>query len=165
MSTTVAIAPVRKTIAVKAPIAHAFDVFTAGLTSWWPPGHGIGPRPIEKVELEPRLGGRWLETAADGTETVVATIIAWDRPRRFVLLWQVNARWQPDATMRSEVELRFTAEDAATTMVSLVHHKLETLGPEDGASMRTDVARGWPIRLERFAAAAEGRDLPPPPPC
>jgi hypothetical protein len=32
MTTTNAIAPVRKSIRVKAPMAHAFEVFTAGLT-------------------------------------------------------------------------------------------------------------------------------------
>jgi hypothetical protein len=28
------IAPVRKTVRVQAPIAHAFEVFTSGLTRW-----------------------------------------------------------------------------------------------------------------------------------
>src|ERR1700724_1466187 len=36
MTTTNAIAPVRKSIRVKAPMAHAFEVFTAGLNGWWP---------------------------------------------------------------------------------------------------------------------------------
>ena len=35
MNETAAIAPVRKTVRVKAPIAHAFEVFTSGLTRWW----------------------------------------------------------------------------------------------------------------------------------
>ena len=36
MSERVAIAPVRKSVHVRAPIAHAFEVFTSGLTRWWP---------------------------------------------------------------------------------------------------------------------------------
>jgi hypothetical protein len=36
MNERVVIAPVRKTVRVKAPIAHAFEVFTSGLTRWWP---------------------------------------------------------------------------------------------------------------------------------
>ena len=84
MTTTIEIAPVRKTIRVKAPIARAFDVFTAGLTRWWPLNHGIGKKPIEKVLMEPRLGGRWLEFAEDGTQTVVATITHWQPPHRLV---------------------------------------------------------------------------------
>ena len=159
-SSTGAIAPVRKSIRVQAPIAHAFDVFTAGLTRWWPPNHGISKKPIAKVLMEPRLGGRWLEISEDGTETTVATIIAWDRPHRLVLQWQVNAQWQPDQAMKSEVEVRFTEDGADATTVDLLHHKFETLGAEGGASMRHDVDRGWPGLLDRFAAEAEGRALP-----
>ena len=156
MGPTTLIAPVRKTIRVKAPVAHAFDVFTAGLTRWWPHDHGVGKQPVANVLMEPKLGGRWLEIAEDGTETVVATIIGWERPHRVVLLWQVNARWKPDAAMKSEVEVRFVADGADATSVELLHHKFETMGPDDGASMRKDVDGGWPGLLERFAAEAEG---------
>ena len=155
MSTTIDIAPVRKSIRVKAPPAHAFDVFTAGLTRWWPHNHGVGKKPIAKVLMEPRLGGRWLEISGDGTQTVVATIAAWEPPHRLVLIWQVNAQWQPDAAMRSEVEVRFTADGADATQVDLLHHKFETMGIEAGASMRKDVDGGWPGMLGHFAAEAE----------
>ena len=74
MNAPLIIAPVRKTVRVKAPIAHAFEVFTNGLTRWWPHDHGVGKKPIQKVLMEPRLGGRWLEISEDGTETTVATI-------------------------------------------------------------------------------------------
>ena len=36
MNEMAVIAPVRKTVSVKAPIEHAFEVFTSGLTRWWP---------------------------------------------------------------------------------------------------------------------------------
>src|SRR5215831_12692448 len=52
MSERVAIAPVRKTVHVKAPIDHAFAVFTSGLTRWWPHDHGVGRKPIAKVMME-----------------------------------------------------------------------------------------------------------------
>ena len=155
MNATLMIAPVRKTIRVKAPIARAFAVFTEGLTRWWPHTHGVGKKPIVKVELEPKLGGRWLETAEDGTQTTVATIVAWEPPQRFVMLWQVNAKWQPDATMRSEVDVRFSGDGPDATLVELVHHKFETMGAEAGASLRRDVDGGWPGLLARFAAEAE----------
>ncbi|MBV9560878.1 MAG: SRPBCC family protein [Bradyrhizobium sp.] len=155
MSELAAIAPVHKTVHVRAPIAHAFEVFTSGLTRWWPTTHGVGRKPIQKVLMEPRLGGRWLEIAQDGTETPVATIILWEPPHRFVMLWQINARWQPDAAMRSEVDVRFTADGADATHVELVHHKFETMGAEAGASMRKDVDGGWPGLLGHFVEEAE----------
>jgi uncharacterized protein YndB with AHSA1/START domain len=155
MNETSVIAPVRKTISVKAPVAHAFEVFTSGLTRWWPFNYGVGKKPIQKVLMEPRLGGRWLEIAEDGTETPVATITHWQPPHRLVMLWQVNAQWKPDPSMRSEVDVRFIAEGTETTRVELLHHKFETMGAEAGASMRKDVDGGWPGLIERFAQEAE----------
>jgi uncharacterized protein YndB with AHSA1/START domain len=155
MNETVALAAVRKTVRVKAPIERAFEVFTSGLTRWWPTDHGVGKKPIRKVLMEPRLGGRWLEIAEDGTETPVATITLWEPPHRLVMTWQVNAQWKPDITMRSEVDIRFTADGDDATVVDLVHHKFETMGAEAGASMRKDVDGGWPGLLERFVREAE----------
>jgi len=154
---TIMIAPVRKTIRVKAPLKHAFEVFTSGLTRWWPHDHSVGKQPIAKVLMEPRLGGRWLEISKDGTETPVATITHWEPPHRLVLLWQINAKWKPDVTMKSEVDVRFTADGPNATHVELVHHKFETMGAEAGASMRNDVDGGWPGLIERFAKQAEQR--------
>lgn len=150
-----AIAPVRKTVRVKAPVAHAFEVFTSGLTRWWPHDFGVGKRPIEKVLMEPRLGGRWLEISEDGTQTSVATITLWEPPHRLVMVWQINAQWKPDMAMKSEVDVRFTAAGPDATEVELVHHKFETMGVEAGASLRNDVDRGWPGLIERFAQEAE----------
>ena len=152
---TFVIAPVRKTVHVKVPIAHAFEVFTSRLTRWWPHDHGVGKKPIQKVMMEPRLGGRWLEISQDGTETPVATITLWEPPHHFVMLWQVNAKWQPDVTMISEVDVRFTADGPDATDVELVHHKFETMGAEAGASMRKDVDGGWPGLIARFVTEAE----------
>ena len=157
MNETAMIAPVRKSIRVKAPVAHAFDVFTNGLSRWWPLDHGVGKQPIQKVLIEPRLGGRWLEISADGTETAVATIVHWEPPHRLVMLWQINAQWKPDATMKSEVDIRFIPDGPDAARVELVHHKFETTGAEAGASMRRDVDGGWRSLLERYAKLAEKR--------
>ncbi|WP_315704995.1 MULTISPECIES: SRPBCC family protein [unclassified Bradyrhizobium] len=155
MSDVAAIAPVHKQVLVRVPIGHAFEVFTSGLTRWWPHTHGVGKQPIRAVLMEPRLGGRWLEVGEDGTETPVATIILWEPPHRVVMLWQISAQWKPDATMRSEVDVRFIAEGTELTRVELTHHKFETMGPEAGASMRKDVDGGWPGLMRRFVEEAE----------
>ena len=56
--------------------------------------------------------------------------------------------------MKSEVDVRFTA-DGDGTLVELLHHKFETMGAEAGASMRKDVDGGWPGLIERFVQEAE----------
>ena len=156
--TAIQIEPVRKSIRVRAPLEVSFDVFTNGLARWWPKDHGIAKKPIETMVLEPRLGGRWIEISSDGTRTPVATIIRWEPPRRFTLIWQINSQWLPDETMRSEVDIRFAADGPDTTVVDLLHHKFETMGPEAGVKMHDAVARGWPGLMERFAREAESND-------
>ena len=41
MNAPIIIAPVRKSVRVKAPVARAFDVFTSGLSRWWPLDPGV----------------------------------------------------------------------------------------------------------------------------
>ena len=57
--------------------------------------------------------------------------------------------------MRSEVDVRFTADGPEATKVELLHHRFETMGAEAGASMRKDVDGGWPGLLERFVREVE----------
>ena len=88
MSTrTITIAPVRKSIRVKASQAHAFEVFTSGLDRWWPRTHSIGSAPVKSAVMEARLGGRWYQLCEDGSEATVGKILAWEPPHRFVVSW------------------------------------------------------------------------------
>jgi uncharacterized protein YndB with AHSA1/START domain len=152
---TLKIAPVRKSIRVKASPARAFEVFTAGLERWWPLDHGIGPAPRKAAVMEAHLGGHWYELAENGARTDVAKIIVWEPPRRFVMSWDINSQWKPDTTVSSEVEVRFVADGADATRVELEHRKFELMGAEGGEKMRKDVEGGWPSLLERFKAEAE----------
>jgi hypothetical protein len=152
------IAPVRKSVRVKASQAHAFEVFTAGIGKWWPierarASHG----PIVATTMEPRVGGRWFETGVDGRETTVGHLLVWDPPRRFVVTWEVNCRFEADAAMASEVEVTFTADGPDATIVELQHGKFEKM-PEGGHMTRDRVNEGWPGMLELFKAAVEGED-------
>ncbi len=155
MNKTVTIAPVRKSVRVKASQTHAFEVFTAGLDRWWPRRASIGAAPMKAMMIEPRLGGRWYEVGEDGSQAAVGRILLWDPPNRFVVSWDINSKWKPDTTVGSEVEVRFTVEGPEATLVELEHRKFEQLGAEAGDSMRKDVDGGWPGILESFRAAAE----------
>ena len=153
--TTVKIAPVRKSIDVKASQARAFEVFTSGLGRWWPRDHGIGKKPMKSAVMETKLGGCWFELAEDGTQTNVGRIIVWEPPSRFVMTWDINSEWKPDAVINSEVEVRFVSDGADATRVELEHRKFERMGPQAGEKMRKSVDGGWPGMLERFKAEAE----------
>ena len=155
MTQTLTIAPVRKTLLVNASAAHAFKVFTSGIGKWWPRDHGIGKLPMKTAVMETRLGGRWYELGEDGAQTNVGKIIVWEPPARFVMTWDINSQWKPDATVSSEVEVRFIAEGANATRVELEHRKFEQMGAEGGEKMRKGVDGGWPKMLERFKTQAE----------
>ena len=155
MTSTITIAPVRKSIRVNANQAHAFDVFTAGLGRWWPRTHSIGKAPLKMSVLEPRLGGRWYELSEDGSQANVGKILVWEPPQRFVVSWDLNSQWKPDTTVSSEVEVKFIADGPHATLVELEHRKFEQMGEEAGASMRKDVDGGWPGMLEHFKREAE----------
>jgi uncharacterized protein YndB with AHSA1/START domain len=152
---TASIAPVRKSIRVRASQAHAFEVFTEGLDRWWPRKASIGTAPMKAVAIEPRLGGRWYETGVDGSRCDVGKVLVWDPPSRFVVSWDLNSHWQPDPSVGSEVEVRFTAEGPGMTVVELEHRRFERMGLEAGAAMRGQVDNGWPGMLASFQATVE----------
>jgi uncharacterized protein YndB with AHSA1/START domain len=116
-------APVRKSIAVKASVEHAFQVFTDGFDTWWPRSHHIGKSPMKKAILEAKAGGRCYSEQVDGNESDWGTILVWEPPHRFVMAWQITDQWQfePDLTKASEVEVRFTPQPDGSTRVDLEH--------------------------------------------
>jgi uncharacterized protein YndB with AHSA1/START domain len=155
MNRMITIAPVRKSIQVKASQSHAFDVFTSGLGRWWPTDRTIGKPPMNMAVLEPRLGGRWYELSQDGSQADVGRVLIWEPPHRFVISWDLNSSWKPDTTVSSEVEVQFIAEGPHRTRVELEHRNFERLGDEGGTKMRNAVDGGWPGMLDHFKRAAE----------
>lgn len=156
MKTSLQIAPVRKTIVVRATAQKAFDVFTAGIDRLWPKTHGIGAAPIRESIIEPFVGGRWYSRHTDGADVVVCHVLVWEPARRLVCSWEIGADWKPDAraAFASEVEVRFVPEGAAATRVELEHRNFERMGAQAGEKMRTDVDGGWIKIMELFAEEA-----------
>ena len=154
---TAYIEPVVKSIRVQATQARAFEVFTARMAKWWLPTHTINPTKsaIAAIIIEPRAGGRWYERGEDGSECQWGRVLVWQPPKRVVLAWQINAQWEYDASLVTEVEVRFSAQPAGGTEVTLEHRLLERLG--DAASGLRDAINspsGWSGLLERYAGEA-----------
>lgn len=160
MSATVmqaGVAPVRKSIVVAAPRETAFRVFTQGFGRWWPLAtHKIGAAVAVDAVVEPRVGGRWYERGADGTETPWGEVLAWEPPARLVLAWRIGADWRCHPELHTEVEVRFTAEGPGRTRVDLEHRLLDAYGEKAG-EMRAgfDAEAGWGSLLATFGKAAE----------
>lgn len=152
-------APVRKSIQVAAPPEKAFEVFTARMGRWWMPGHSLNPATAQKdVVIEPRAGGRWYEIGADGSTCEWGKVLAWEPPARVLLAWQIDGSWTYNATLETEVEVRFVP-DGAGTRVELEHRNLERLG--DAETVKgIGLDGGWATLIVRFAAFAEGKQMP-----
>lgn len=155
-ASTIQIAPVHKTVMVKASPQRAFEVFTAGIDRWWPKTHGIGATPPCQSIIEPFVGGRWYTTHDDGTSTVVGHVLVWQPAERFACTWEISADWKADARVAfaSEVEVRFVADPSGGTRVELEHRHFERMGAVAGEKMRKDVDGGWPALLDLYARTA-----------
>jgi uncharacterized protein YndB with AHSA1/START domain len=144
------IAPIVRTVTVKASPKRAFDAFTAHMHQWWPADHSIAAQPRDALILEPHAGGQWFERAADGTETHWGKVLAWEPPGRVLLAWQINSSWAYDPDLVTEVEMSFVDQGDGVTLVTLEHRNLERFG--DGAQALSDqLGNGWPGLLQKFA--------------
>lgn len=134
---------VAKTVRVNAPLAVAFEVFAD--QEWWPVDtHHLAHPHGREVVLEPYVGGRWFERAADGTETDWGTVLAWQPPYRLLLTWQVSPSWtyEEDPERGSQIEVTFTPEGPDVTRVDFTHRHLERYGPEAERMRRILDAKG-----------------------
>jgi uncharacterized protein YndB with AHSA1/START domain len=107
---------------------------------------------MQDVFIEPREGGRWYETGVDGSECQWGEVLAWEPPRRVLLSWHLNSKFELDEAVESSVEVQFIAEDENTTRVELVH-RIRAIDGED-IRAAVDSPRGWSGLLELYAEAA-----------
>ena len=145
---TPTIAPVVRGIDVDVPAARAFEIFTEDIGTWWPLEiHGVFDDRAKTCVMEPSVGGRIYEVAVDGEDAEWGTVTAFDPPNRVVWSWQPN----PNRPAATEVEIVFIPQDEGTR-VELTHRGWELFGDE-GPEARASYDEGWPVTLERFAAA------------
>ena len=142
------IEPLRFSFEVDCPQEHAFDTWTTRIGTWWPKSHSVtGDQDLEVV-LEGRLGGRIFERTPAGSEHDWGEITIWEPPARFGYLWHLR-RDRADAT---DVEIRFIARDAATTLVEIEHRAWERLG-SGGVEWRDRNGGGWESLLPHYRRA------------
>jgi uncharacterized protein YndB with AHSA1/START domain len=141
------IEPLRISFDVDCAPEHAFHVWTARLSRWWPTDHTVSGDSDVEVVLERRVGGRIFERTSSGGTHEWGEITAWDPPRRLGYLWYLR-RDRADAT---EVEITFLDRDGTTT-VEIEHRGWERLGAK-GPDWRESNRAGWSGVLPHFIAA------------
>jgi uncharacterized protein YndB with AHSA1/START domain len=148
---------VRKIIRVKAPQDIAWRVFTEQMGTWWPLAvYKIGTANAVDAVIEPRVGGRWYERGEDGSTCDWGSVLAWEPNTRLVLSWDIDANFQYDPKLKTEIEVRFIAEEGGFTRVELDHRRLDRFGDRrDEMRNVFDKTGDWGQLLASFAQQAE----------
>ncbi len=147
---------VRKALHVKAPPEVAWRVFTEKMGTWWPLAHyKIGKARAVDAVVEPRAGGRWYERGDDGSTCDWGRVVVWEPPARLVLTWDIDANFQFDPSLNTEIDVRFIPVGTAETRVELEHRRLDRYGARRDEMRRIfDTEGDWGKLLGMFAAAA-----------
>ncbi len=155
MNSAAKIAPIIRSIRVKASPAGAFQIFTNNVIKWWPPAYTIGTSPMKEVIIEPRVGGRWFEIGEDGSQCQWGDVLGWSPPGRILLAWRIGMDWQFAPALLTEVEVTFKDVGAGETEVQITHSKFENYGAN--ADKAAQIFDGWSSTLVRFADVVQGR--------
>ena len=85
--------PIVKTVMVQAAPARAFALFAGDFGRWWPLARvHTGPDPVD-CAIEPRVGGRVFERAADVTRR--RGELCWPMTRRIASLFPGSSSYRP----------------------------------------------------------------------
>jgi uncharacterized protein YndB with AHSA1/START domain len=133
---------IRKSIRVERSPEISFRVFCEHISEWWPGGFGGKDA---KLFMEGRVGGRFYERRADGTEYQIGQVTAYQPPSVVAFTWRAQS-WE----VTTRVEVRFSTEDSGTRV------ELEHSGWEQDAKTRDgrkNYDSGWDGVLGHYQAA------------
>ncbi len=114
---------------VKASQARAFEVFTREIDLWWQ-RNGLFdflPGQYGALSFEPRVGGAFTETFADGRVLEIGRTSVWEPPERFVFSWRPASFSEEQTT---EVHVRFEAVGTNETRVTVEHFGWDSIPRE-----------------------------------
>jgi uncharacterized protein YndB with AHSA1/START domain len=146
--------PIRLQFDVDCTVAHAFAIWTARTSAWWPASHSVSTEPGLRVVFEPRVGGRIYERTTVGVEHDWGRITVWDPPHRLVYQWHLRA----DAADATEVAITFQPRDGERTLVQIEHRGWERLGAKAAARRERNLA-GWDSLLPHYVEATTDPDI------
>ncbi len=142
------IEPIRISFEVACPADHAFAVWTARTSSWWPAAHTVSGEKGLQVVFEGRPGGRIFERTTTGVEIEWGEVTVWEPPLRLGYLWHIAT----DSSDATEVEIHFVPQGDAATRVDIEHRGWERLGAR-GPGWRDANQAGWDGVLPDYNAA------------
>jgi uncharacterized protein YndB with AHSA1/START domain len=143
-------------IAAPFPPERAFALFTEGMTGWWPREYTWAQQTLAEIGIEPREGGHCYERGPHGFRCDWGRVVTCEPPARIAFTWQISPQRvpQPDPAKASLVEVRFDPDGENGTRVALSHRHFSRHGEgAEGYEAAMGSPQGWPLLLEKFAAA------------
>jgi len=135
-------------IEINADVDKVFSAYVEKINDWWPRQgksnrYTWAPEGVEPKDIlfEAKVGGRYYERFADGSEFVIGKITEYEPPSKLSYTWQ-GRDWPGD----SLIEVRFEPSGEGT-LLSLTHSGFEIFGEEadsmaEGYSMGTEEILG-----------------------
>lgn len=137
---------IRKSIRIERPAEAAFRMFCEQIGQWWPKGPSFDGKIAADMVIEARVGGRFYQVFADGTDFEIGRVLVYQPPTIVAFTWRAPS-W--DAATR--VEIRFIP-DGNGTRVELEHSGWEQT--EKVREFRKNYDGGWDVMLGHYAAHA-----------
>lgn len=145
---------VNSTVEVPLEREAAFRLFVDRLAEWWPlASHSVFGQDARSVVIEERVGGRIIETGADGRTAEWGVVTAWKDPERIAFTWYPGQ----EASHATLVEITFDARPEGGTVVDLRHTGWEARG-DDAERLVQSYGPGWEFVLGQYRELAEGAD-------
>ena len=147
------IEPIRKVVRVPLSVAAAFELFTDGISSWWPlSSHSVAGADAQAVVFERGVDGRIYELSRDGRESEWGRVTAWSPPNRVVFTWHPGRSSRTQGTVAVSFVDAERNDSRQETIVTLEHSGWERLG-EGAVELHRDYDSGWDLVLGRGYAA------------
>jgi len=120
-----------ESVEIDAPSDRVFDAYVNQVDRWWTRRgtyrYSFAPEQTEPrhIWFEAKLGGRFYEEFADGTEYTIGHIVAWEPPRLLRYTWQA-----PDWPVETTITVQFI-ETGGRTTVEVTHEGFGAAGVPD----------------------------------
>ena len=125
---------------------RAFETYASRIAEWWDPRYTANAETLERVTIEPFVGGRVYATHSDVGDDDWGIVSTWEPGRRLVHTFTLAQ----DPRHPSEVAVEFApGPDGAGCVVRFAHGGWN----DENARERTKFT-DWRIMLDRFAALA-----------
>ena len=136
---------------VRAPLDHAFAMWTDRVALWWPSTHTLSGSP-EAIVFEPRPGGRIFERAPSGEEHPWGEVLDWEPPTRLRYRWHLFF----DPREATDVEVTFTplAGSVDGVAVRIAQTGWERFG-DAGPPRRSRTYQAWGALIPSYVRATE----------